>query len=229
MLPRHRWSAWRASNHGHLLREVNKLPEESAVLDLGAGRSFFRDTINTRFATFISVDFLPFDLIDLVANISGELPFKDGSFDAVISSNVFEHMPDPELAIAECYRILKPGGVLVAHTPFLMELHDEPYDFTRFTEYSLQRLLKKRGFTDIRIEQLSTFTDAHAHIARAYFMEALKSAQALKGLKKIVAVLVVRGARKLHSVSVMMFGRLGVKPHSSRHPKGYGTAAKKPR
>ena len=46
-----------------------------------------------------------------------ELPFPDGTFDVVLSSEVIEHTPSPEAAARELYRVLKPGGHLVLSTP----------------------------------------------------------------------------------------------------------------
>ncbi len=43
--------------------------------------------------------------------------YPDNQFDAVVSSHLIEHVPDPIALIKECYRILKPNGLLVAYTP----------------------------------------------------------------------------------------------------------------
>jgi 2-polyprenyl-3-methyl-5-hydroxy-6-metoxy-1,4-benzoquinol methylase len=45
------------------------------------------------------------------------LGFRSGTFDAVLSSEVIEHTPDPEKAVRELYRLVKPGGSLVVSTP----------------------------------------------------------------------------------------------------------------
>jgi SAM-dependent methyltransferase len=41
------------------------------------------------------------------------MPFDDGSFDLIWSNSCFEHMRYPEITVAECVRILRPGGVIV--------------------------------------------------------------------------------------------------------------------
>ncbi|MBT8228697.1 MAG: methyltransferase domain-containing protein, partial [Bacteroidia bacterium] len=46
-----------------------------------------------------------------------DLPFEEGTFDIVVSSEVIEHVPDPLKAITEMHRVLKPGGILVLTTP----------------------------------------------------------------------------------------------------------------
>ncbi|TFW61132.1 class I SAM-dependent methyltransferase [Bradyrhizobium sp. MOS001] len=47
----------------------------------------------------------------LVNGVGEQIPFPDQSFDAVISSNVLEHVADPAAVMKECFRVLRPGGV----------------------------------------------------------------------------------------------------------------------
>ena len=68
------------------------------------------------------------------------LPFADAAFDAVVCTEVFEHLVDPPTAAGELVRILKPGGRLVLTTRFCFPLHERPSDFWRFTPYTLARL-----------------------------------------------------------------------------------------
>ena len=63
-----------------------------------------------------------------------DLPFPDGSFAGVFSDQVLEHVAgDPFRAIAECLRVLRPGGHAVHTTCFINEVHGAPSDFWRFT------------------------------------------------------------------------------------------------
>jgi SAM-dependent methyltransferase len=61
------------------------------------------------------------------------LPFKDGVFDAVWVQAVLEHVLEPHVVAGEIRRVLKPGGLVYADTPFLQAVHEGAYDFTRFT------------------------------------------------------------------------------------------------
>ncbi|MGH1447871.1 MAG: class I SAM-dependent methyltransferase [Pseudomonadaceae bacterium] len=71
------------------------------------------------------------------------LGFDDNSFDVVISDQVLEHLEgDPQRAIDECYRVLKPGGLVVHTTCFINPIHDAPGDYWRFTPQALELLHK---------------------------------------------------------------------------------------
>lgn len=70
------------------------------------------------------------------------LPFADGSFDAVIAQAVLEHVLDPAQVVREIHRVLRHGGLVYAETPFMQQVHEGPFDFTRFTELGHRRLFK---------------------------------------------------------------------------------------
>jgi SAM-dependent methyltransferase len=71
------------------------------------------------------------------------LPFKDAAFDFVLSDQVLEHVEgDPQLAINECHRVLRYGGIACHTTCFINPIHGAPNDFWRFTPNAL-RLLHK--------------------------------------------------------------------------------------
>lgn len=78
-----------------------------------------------------------------------QLPFRAGSFDAVVCSEVIEHVADPAALIAELHRVLRPGGRLLLSSPFLYPIHGDPHDYQRLTETRLRQLL--RDFEDVQI------------------------------------------------------------------------------
>lgn len=53
----------------------------------------------------------------LKADVTKRLPFEDGALDQATSLAVVEHVPNPDAILAECYRVLKPGGRLIVTTP----------------------------------------------------------------------------------------------------------------
>lgn len=72
-----------------------------------------------------------------------DLPFEDASFDGVIMQAVLEHVVDPQRCVAELYRVLVEGGVAIAETPFMQQVHMGRYDFTRFTHLGHRRLFRQ--------------------------------------------------------------------------------------
>jgi SAM-dependent methyltransferase len=71
------------------------------------------------------------------------LRFPDASFDYVLSDQVLEHVEgNPQRAVDECHRVLRPGGVAVHTTCFINPIHGAPNDFWRFTPDALSLLHK---------------------------------------------------------------------------------------
>lgn len=77
------------------------------------------------------------------------MDFEDERYDSVVCLEVLEHTLRPSKIVEEIYRVLKPGGRLLLTVPFVFEIHDETYDFYRFTKQGLQHLLKRFRSVDI--------------------------------------------------------------------------------
>ena len=75
-----------------------------------------------------------------------KLPFAPASMDTVLCNEVLEHVPEPSQLFAEAARVLRPGGILLLTTPQVWGLHEEPWDFYRYTRYGLSYLAKQHGF-----------------------------------------------------------------------------------
>ena len=61
------------------------------------------------------------------------IPLPDGFFDAVVVQAVLEHVLRPRQVVSEIWRVLADDGLVYAETPFMQQVHEGPYDFTRFT------------------------------------------------------------------------------------------------
>jgi SAM-dependent methyltransferase len=86
-----------------------------------------------------------------------EIPARNASFDCAICTMVLEHLEEPELALRECHRVLKPGGVAIYSVPFIWHVHEAPRDFYRFSKYGLRYLFQKVGFDILELNALSGF------------------------------------------------------------------------
>ena len=76
-----------------------------------------------------------------------DLPFADGSFDAVVIQAVLEQVVDPGRVASEIHRVLSPGGLVYSEAPFMQQVHEGAFDFHRFTHLGHRRLW--RSFDEI--------------------------------------------------------------------------------
>jgi SAM-dependent methyltransferase len=94
-----------------------------------------------------TVDLVSFDIYSSSAvQFVGDghaIPLTDESIDGVVIQAVLEHVLEPTVVAAEIERVLRPGGMVYADTPFLQQVHEGPYDFTRFTESGHRYLFRR--------------------------------------------------------------------------------------
>jgi SAM-dependent methyltransferase len=158
----------RAALAAAVQRAAASLPPGSKVLDAGAGNAPYR-------ALFAHCDYRTQDWsasvhpgardADFIADLHA-LPIAAASFDFVLCTEVLEHVAEPERALAEIARILRPGGGLLLTVPFVFELHEEPHDHWRFTKHALRNLLEAADFDVGAIEPLTGWFSTLAQMLR---------------------------------------------------------------
>lgn len=133
------------NEHGRnrwLKKVLSTIPTGHRILDAGAGE--LRNKPLCRHLNYVSQDVCQYDgggdqqglqmgkwdtsQIDLVCDIVA-IPEPDASFDAILCSEVLEHLPDPLKAIDEFARLIKPGGQLILTAPFASLVHFAPYHY----------------------------------------------------------------------------------------------------
>jgi len=120
----------------HVIHEtLSRHASQAFTLDLGCGHS----PLARFFPNRIGLDIAPAPGLDVVGD-AHFLPFPDETFALVVCSEVLEHLADPQTAVSEMARILKPQGQLLLTTSFVYPLHEAPHDYQRFTQYGLKRL-----------------------------------------------------------------------------------------
>jgi len=125
-------------------------PTDYQILEVGAGHGQHVKYVKPIFTTYLQTDFRP-DLIQEDSNknvitvresINAEsLPYKDATFDRVIATCLLIHLKNPELALKEWLRVLKPGGGVTIYVP------NEPGLLLRILQaLTTRRKQKKLGF-----------------------------------------------------------------------------------
>jgi SAM-dependent methyltransferase len=126
-----------------------ELEPGARVLDLGCADQPYRDWLPNGVG-YVGADISGNDLADALIDESGRVALADASFDAVLSTQVLEHVTDPERYLAEAFRVLLPGGSLALTTHGLMRLHRDPIDLWRWTSDGLRHQLQTAGFDVVR-------------------------------------------------------------------------------
>jgi SAM-dependent methyltransferase len=152
-------------------RTLKQIPAHARILDAGAGEQQFK-----RFCDhldYVAQDFAQYDgrgdgaglqmgtwdqsMLDIVSDITA-IPEPDASFDAIICTEVFEHLPNPILAIKELSRLLRTGGQLIVTAPFCSLTHFAPFHFyTGFNRYFYETHLPAHGLEIVEMEANGNF------------------------------------------------------------------------
>jgi SAM-dependent methyltransferase len=104
------------------------------------------------------------------------IPAPDGSFDSAVCSAVLEHLEEPEQALRECLRILRPGSPAIYTIPFIWHIHEAPRDFYRYSNYGIDHLFRKAGFDSVDIRPLSGYWVTASQMFAYFVMRKRKGA-----------------------------------------------------
>ena len=113
-----------------------------------------------------------------------DLPFAEGTFEAVVCQAVLEHVLDPIRVVGEIHRVLAPQGLVYSEVPFMQQVHGGAYDVTRFTLLGHRRLYR---FFD----EISSGVQGGPGMALSwslwYLLRTLAPARAGRGIAFVVA------------------------------------------
>lgn len=130
------------------------------LLDVGCGRRPLADELGRHADRCLGVEVDRRRYADAPPDLWGsglELPFRDGTFDTVFSSQVLEHVPEPGRMISEMARVLRPTGHLIVTAPHMWGVHEEPEDYFRFTGYGLAWLARRAGLEPVLVRPLAGY------------------------------------------------------------------------
>jgi SAM-dependent methyltransferase len=132
-----------------------EVPAGGRVLDYGCAdapyRGLFGDDVD-----YVGADIPGNPVATAKIRPDGTVAVEDGSCDAVISTQVLEHVVDPRTYLAECARVLRPGGRMLLSTHGIMIYHPDPVDYWRWTGDGLGRVVEEAGFEVERIEGIQS-------------------------------------------------------------------------
>jgi SAM-dependent methyltransferase len=123
------------------------------VVDIGAGDAPYRHLF--QHMDYVTVDWeqSPHDgarRSDIIAS-ADSIPLPDASVDAVVMTEVLEHITNPSATLREMARILKVDGQILLTVPFVWILHEMPHDYYRYTPSALRNLLEDAGFDQVEV------------------------------------------------------------------------------
>ncbi|HKR07353.1 MAG TPA: methyltransferase domain-containing protein [Bacteroidia bacterium] len=146
-------------------KTLKKIPGGLRLLDAGAGEQKFKkycthlNYVSQDFAQYkpeekkegLQMETWDYGKLDIISDIAS-IPEPDKSFDAILCTEVFEHIVNPIEAIKEFARLLKPGGHAIITAPFCSLTHFAPYHFySGFNTYFYEKCFKDSGFEIIEM------------------------------------------------------------------------------
>jgi SAM-dependent methyltransferase len=207
-----------------------QLPPGTRVLDAGAGNAPYAELF--AHCIYVTADW-PQSVhdgataADILASLEA-LPLADASFDAVLCTEVLEHVSQPDAVLAEFFRILTPGGRLCLTVPFVWPLHEEPFDYYRYTDHSLRHLLETAGFVNASIGPRSGYLATLAQIAEMARWQSFSPRPDQRSPRVRVSMFLVRGCAEGIRWLVRRHPALDHAVTGVSFPLGYRALASKP-
>ena len=141
------------------------------MLDFGCGRKPYKNLIHVTNYVGVDVEVSGHSHANSEIDVfydGKHLPFPDEHFESLFCSEVFEHVFNFDEILKEINRVLKRGATGVITTPFAWPEHEQPFDFTRFTSFSIKMTLEKNGFKIISMEKNGHFFEALVQLTACY-------------------------------------------------------------
>ena len=205
-----------------------KAHANGSVLDVGCGNGWLRKELGDA-VEYIGVDYPSTVALgyagrpDVLAD-AARLPIRDLECDTVVLLDVLEHVPCPEAALSEAFRVLRPGGKCLIHIPFMYPLHDEPHDYQRFSGYKLRMILSQVGFEVESVTESTSAVEAASALLSIALAKCILDALSARSISVLLAPLLVLA---IPLVNLVGFACGLLFPRSCFMPFSYRVAASK--
>lgn len=194
---------------------------DAVIVDFGSGNAPYRELFTRSVRHYLCIDAPSNASADFHFSASGTSPLPSAYADIVVSTQVLEHVQDPALYLAECYRMLKPGGRLVLSTHGYWPYHGHPDDFWRWTGTGLRKQLEDSQFLVVEVRGLLGLAATAIQLLQDALLARLPSR--LHPPLAAVFQLVIQGVDRLSSSSLQrndacVFIAVAAKHNSARVP-----------
>ncbi len=122
------------------------LVKEEVLIDYGCGSMPYRQLFEQKVSEYKGADLSDNPQIQIKLDPLGHLMCDDASANIVLSTQVLEHVDNPDLYLREAYRVLKKDGLLLLTTHGYWMYHPDPYDYWRWTSAGLKKIVENNGF-----------------------------------------------------------------------------------
>lgn len=121
------------------------------LVDLGCGNVPYYQWYKDRVDNITCIDWEDTthsqNYVDIFCDLNNNLALESNSVDTIFTTSVLEHICEPKNLIQEMARILKKDGYIILTVPFFYHLHEQPYDFFRYTPYGIRYLAETSGLS----------------------------------------------------------------------------------
>ncbi len=156
------------------IREISSFVQEGKLLDVGCGTKPYEDMFKVDEYIGIDIQVSGHDHSDSKVDMFYDgktIPFADEYFDNVFCSEVFEHVFNIDELLPEINRVLKRGGNLCFTCPFVLDEHEQPYDYARYTSFAIEHLLSKNGFKLVKLRKSTVYIETVMQMLSSYIFQ----------------------------------------------------------
>lgn len=155
------------------------------MLDFGCGNKPYKTIINVDEYVGLDIEESGHDSTNYDIDVYWDgkmIPFDDEQFDSILSSEVLEHVFEPDVILKEIHRVCKTGGKLLLTVPFVWNEHEVPYDYGRYSSFGIKHILNKHGFEVLHHTKTTNFVETVFQLWNTYVFQSILRAPFFQGV-----------------------------------------------